>query len=207
MEDISMLSKKLQIKKGQHILILNQPQGYSELLGPLPEDTTRSHEPGSASHSCDLVQVFVRNSAQLEEYSRTALNALKPGGVLWVSYPKKSSGLNSDLTRDDGWKTLTARGYRGVSQVSIDATWSALRFKPEVQIISKKQDVPEIDLKNRIVTVPDDFKAVLEQEGLLDAFNGMSFTHKKEWVLEIVSAKKSETRQRRIKKAVAAIKK
>ena len=49
--------------------------------------------------------------------------------VLWVAYPKKTSALASDLDRDHGWEPMTAAGFDPVSQVAIDDTWSALRWK------------------------------------------------------------------------------
>jgi len=59
-----------------------------------------------------------------------AIAALKYDGLLWISYPKRSSKVETDLTRDRGWEVMTEAGLRPVTQVSIDALWSALRFRP-----------------------------------------------------------------------------
>ncbi len=58
------------------------------------------------------------------------MRALKSGGILWISYPKRSAKLPTDLTRDEGWDVITQAGFRGVRQVSIDEVWSAVRFRP-----------------------------------------------------------------------------
>ena len=50
---------------------------------------------------------------------------------LWVAYPKLTSDIDTDLTRDRGWDTLTALGLRGVAIVSVDDTWAAVRFRPQ----------------------------------------------------------------------------
>jgi hypothetical protein len=67
----------------------------------------------------------------VEQHAPIALQALRPGGVFWVSYPKRSSQVKTDLTRDAGWETLWSAGMRAVSQIAIDETWSALRFRPK----------------------------------------------------------------------------
>ncbi len=47
----------------------------------------------------------------------------------WAAYPKKTSGIDTDITRDHGWEALNAAGLRPVRQIAIDDTWSALRFR------------------------------------------------------------------------------
>jgi len=59
-----------------------------------------------------------------------AFGALAEGGLLWMAYPKKSSGIPSDLTRDEGWAAVTGAGWRTVSLVAIDDAWSAARLRP-----------------------------------------------------------------------------
>ena len=65
------------------------------------------------------------------------MGALKLGGLLWFSYPKKSSKVETDITRDVGWDALGSTGLRPVTQVAIDDTWSALRFRPVVDVKSR----------------------------------------------------------------------
>jgi hypothetical protein len=121
------LSEKLGIKAGHRILILNAPHGYLETLGSLPGEVM--FEPG-ADRAFDFVQAFVHNRAEVDIVSANAIKALKPGGLLWFSYPKKSSGVDTDISRDSGWESVRDVGLRPGSQVSVDDTWSALRFRP-----------------------------------------------------------------------------
>lgn len=116
------LLRKLQYKLGQRMLVINAPPGYLNRLAGLGVDTRPSGK-------FDFVHLFVRDSDQLNRDWPVAFAALKPEGVLWVAYPKLSSGIKSDLTRDTGWSPVFAAGFQGVRQIAIDDTWSALRFK------------------------------------------------------------------------------
>ena len=85
-----------------------------------------------------FVHVFAKDAAELERLAPRGLDALEYDGVFWMSYPKATSALKSDLNRDRGWDVLRARGLRPVSQVSIDETWSALRFRPVKEVKSRR---------------------------------------------------------------------
>jgi hypothetical protein len=120
----SPLIRKLRIQPGQRLLILNPPPGYVESLAPLPEGA--QFVPATAEE-VDFCHLFAANSAQLAELLPTALAACKYDGLLWISYPKKSAKVDSDLSRDALWELPGDPGLRPVTQVSIDQTWSALR--------------------------------------------------------------------------------
>ena len=61
---------------------------------------------------------------------RRSIEAAQTGAIVWCAWPKRTSGLETDLTRDEGWDALTSAGLRGVATVAIDDTWSGLRFRP-----------------------------------------------------------------------------
>ena len=129
------LIKKLRIQPGQRLVILNPPPGYVESLQPLPEGAQLvTATEGAAVDFCHL---FAINSAQLAELLPTALAACKYDGLLWISYPKKSSKVESDLSRDALWELPGETGLRPVTQISIDQTWSALRFRPSDRVGKK----------------------------------------------------------------------
>jgi hypothetical protein len=128
------LVKKLQLKPDLRTLFLNAPEGYVESLGPLPEGVARVDGPPG---TLDFVQLFVRDSAELALFAPVALAAIKRDGVFWISYPKKSSGVVSDLTRDEGWAPITAAGLRPVTQIAVDETWSAVRWRP-IELVKSK---------------------------------------------------------------------
>lgn len=121
------LVKRLVLKPGYRFLLLNAPEGYRAQLGELPPDVKLEEHP---SGLYDLVQVFVKSKAELDALGKTLLEAVKPNGLLWVSYPKKSSKIKTDISRDYGWESLQEAGWGGVAIIAIDDTWSAFRLKP-----------------------------------------------------------------------------
>lgn len=127
----AQLVKKLRMQPAQRVLILNAPSGYVEELGPLPLGVEVTEHLNGVF---DFVQVFAENMAELERLAPVAVDAVKYDGLLWVSYPKKSSGLESDLSRDVVWKEVAKTGLRAVSQVSVNDVWSAIRFRPPEEV-------------------------------------------------------------------------
>lgn len=128
----SPLAKKLLIRPGNHVLLLNPPEGYLNQLGELPEDASIvRHGPA------DIVHLFVNSRDELAEHAASAVEALTPGGVLWVSYPKVASG-RSNLSREVMQSALVSHDWRPVTQVFIDETWSAMRFRPTHEVKSSK---------------------------------------------------------------------
>ena len=125
------ITKKLGMKAGQSMLILNAPDGYIASLGTLPE---KSSVQTAAGGTFDFVQVFVSDMAGIHRYAPTAIQALKLGGLLWITYPKKTSKLKSDISRDVLWEELSDTGMRPVTMIAIDDTWSALRFRPTSEV-------------------------------------------------------------------------
>jgi len=123
----SSLIKKLRIQSGQRMLILNAPPGYAEALGDLPEGA----EVWEVSEGdFDFVHLFVRDSSEFASLGLLAIEAVRYDGLLWISYPKRSSKVETDLSRDVMWEPVADTGLRPVAQVSIDPVWSALRFRP-----------------------------------------------------------------------------
>ena len=124
------LAKKLQIKAGTRVLVLGAPEGHLERLDPLPEGAEVKTRAGGRA-AFDVVHVFVDDRKSLDRRWAAASAAARPGGILWVSYPKQTSGARSDLNRDVLREELASRGWEAVSQVAVDERWSALRFKAQ----------------------------------------------------------------------------
>lgn len=131
----SPLAKKLLIKPGQRVVIINPPPGYLEELGQLPEGAQLVEKPDGAF---DFVQLFVKNAEELARFAPLVIGAVKQDGILWVSYPKQTSRLKTDITRDRGWGPVCKAGLEPVSQVAINEVWSALRFKPS-ELVGKRK--------------------------------------------------------------------
>ena len=125
------LTEKLGMKGQLRALIMNAPKGYSTLLGPLPPDITVNTKP---SGKYDFVHLFVGSREELDRLGPDAMNAVKPMAIFWIAYPKQSGGTGADITRDEGWDVVTAKGFEPVTQVAIDDIWSALRFRPAAEV-------------------------------------------------------------------------
>ncbi len=125
------LIKKLRLQAGDQALILNAPPGYIDSLGEPPAGVQISED---GQGPFDFVHIFVTNSQELERLWPMATAAVKYDSLFWISYPKRSAKVESDLSRDVIWKWTTGTGLRPVTQISIDEVWSALRFRPAEKV-------------------------------------------------------------------------
>jgi hypothetical protein len=126
------LIKKLGIKPGQSICILNAPQGYDKTLGALPSGIVLRKRLG-AEHSLDFIQFFTLQSRQLDGILPQLRRALRYDGSLWISWPKRTaqakseklkSDLNENIIRDLGLQL----GLVDVKVAAVDEIWSGLKF-------------------------------------------------------------------------------
>jgi hypothetical protein len=121
------LAKKLQIKGGFRMIVLNPPPDYLQLLGELPSGAQLVPKIESP---LDFAQLFVKTNQELETQLPPILKALNKDGLFWICYPKGSSKIKTDLNRDTLWASMGKFGMVGVSLISIDSSWSAMRFRP-----------------------------------------------------------------------------
>jgi len=126
------LIKKLRLLPGARVLILNPPPWYLETLQAEHSETVDTLATGDDNY--DFVHLFVKDSNEFNALAPSALKAIKFDGIFWLSYPKKSSGVTTDLSRDVFWELMANNGLRPVTQISIDEIWSALRFRPTEQV-------------------------------------------------------------------------
>ena len=120
------LAQRLAIKEGKTVLVVDPPRGYLGRLGALPKGARLVKSP---SEPIDIIQVFVADQEELEAQLARLKGAMAPGGMLWVSYHKGSSGIPTDINRDTIRAYASAIGLQAVAQVAIDDDWSALRLK------------------------------------------------------------------------------
>lgn len=123
----SALSKKLKLKAGAKGAVVKAPAGYLEELQPLPEGATVASKLGKEH---DWIQVFCATKADLDTLAPKAAAALAPVSILWLCFPKGSSKIQTDLTRDVGWDVLEQLGLKWVTLVSVNDTWSAFGLRP-----------------------------------------------------------------------------
>jgi hypothetical protein len=127
--------RKLGLKPGMQALVLGAPSGYLDALSPLPDGVVVSKTVGG---SYGFVQFFATKKAEIEKSKKKLLESADPGALVWISYPKKTSGVDSDLSREEVWAAMEGTGWRPVSQIAIDGIWSALRFRPSQDVKSRK---------------------------------------------------------------------
>lgn len=199
------LPDKLRIKPGFRLLTLNAPAGFSKTLGKLPSGVSILDK----GKEVDQVHWFVTHKTQLEKELKKVLDLVKPGVNLWVYYPKGSSGLQTDLSRDKGWEALKKKEDQlaSINLISFDETWSVLGFRGKTEADKKKEAKPKevreifnwVNPATKEVKLPDDLAAALKKsKAVMAYFNKLAFSHKKEYIEWIVTAKKEETRLKRV---------
>jgi hypothetical protein len=114
------------VKERYRVLVVNPPAGYAESMGELPKGAVLVVKPQPET---DLIQLFVSSRKELEDSLPKLKKSLKSNGLLWVSYPKGTSGVKADINRDTVNAYAQSIGLQGVAMISIDDTWSALRLK------------------------------------------------------------------------------
>jgi hypothetical protein len=119
------LPKKLGIKAGAAVAFVNADDGFASLLEPMPDDVTIRRQ---LRGPLDLVVLFTTERAELERRWAGVAKALTPAGALWVAWPKKSSGVTTDLTENVVRDTALARGMVDVKVCAIDDIWSGLKM-------------------------------------------------------------------------------
>ena len=120
------LAKKLGLKSGQTYLLHNPPTHYFELFDDFPKDITRLVK--IVNDSSDFIHVFCTTETELAELIDVYKPALKQNGMLWISWPKGSSSITTDLKRDPIRNYLLSMGLVDVKIAAIDEDWSGLKF-------------------------------------------------------------------------------
>ena len=120
----SALAKKLKLKPDLKAAVIHAPENYVDAL-----KHNRALSP-TLRGKFDWIQIFVRTQSELEALVPKAVKALKPESLLWISFPKGASKIQTDLTRDQGWDSLRAVGLKWINLVSVDDTWSAFSLRP-----------------------------------------------------------------------------
>ena len=120
------LGKKLKLKPGARAAVVGGPDGYAERIGAADGGAIGDPLEGPL----DWIQVFVRTAAELSAAMPTVRAALDADGLLWLSYPKGSSKVQTDLTRGRGWDAVKDADLMWLGLVSIDETWSAFSLRP-----------------------------------------------------------------------------
>ena len=119
------LAKKLGISEGALVVTIGQPDTYASLVAPLPRGATIvTRMPVTPA----FVHVFVTRRADLAKHLQRLRAKLEPSGMVWVSWPKKTSGVKTDVTEDVIRAEALPLGFVDVKVCAVDDTWSGLKL-------------------------------------------------------------------------------
>lgn len=200
--------KKLKIPPGADLFVSGAPESlYAAIsgLGPLKTRLT--------GHQNLWVMAFVRTVAEMMVVVERAFPKMAHEGILWVAFPKKSSGMQSDLNRDTAYSALAGFPVQWLSLISLDDTWSAFALRSsnagthqERRSEQPKQEHPFVDSSTRTVLIPDYLQTAFSQFPDARAyFDTLAFTNRKEYVVWLTGAKKDETRKARLEKMISLL--
>jgi hypothetical protein len=127
------LPAKLGIKKDHRVALIQAPAGFAKILGDLPEgvkirQASRDQKRADNADPMDVMVFFTDNRAELVKEFRGLAKRLSPAGGLWIAWPKKASGVPTDLTEDRIREIGLEAGLVDNKVCAVDNTWSGLRF-------------------------------------------------------------------------------
>jgi hypothetical protein len=126
------LLRKLQIKAGARLWMINVPRAIAEALTAGAEVQPVKH-----GEPYDGVLAFCENPTEVSAFTAEVLPELPDDGLLWFAYRKGAAAKASGLSRDVGWEALEAAGYRAIRAIAFDDEWSGLRFRPAEKVASR----------------------------------------------------------------------
>jgi len=119
------LAKKLGFKEGSRVRTTKAPDGYLRLVAPVPGNVTIS---ASIRARIDIWHLFTTSAAELREQLPAIMKVIHPDGMIWVSWPKKSSRVSTDVTEDTIRTVALPLGLVDVKVCAVDDTWSGLKL-------------------------------------------------------------------------------
>jgi hypothetical protein len=119
------LAKKIGVKSGSRMLVVGAPEGYIELLEPLPDSVQFVSR---LSESTDIVHVFSDKKAELKRALAAFRKKLRPTAMVWVSWPKKSAKVPTDITEDTVRDVALPLGFVDIKVCAVTDVWSGLKL-------------------------------------------------------------------------------
>jgi len=205
----NVLLKKLHLKAGHTLLLDQAPEHILSVFGDFPSSVTLVFDEGEAF---DGLLLFAQMADDLYQRLTALQKYFKPETLIWIAYPKKNTGIETDLSMMGPWQKMESLNLRPCASVAINEVWTGIRLKPIDQVKSsgvanesiKNNSYSEfIDIDNKIITIPPILKIALKEHPLEYAFlESLSWTNKKEYVLWILTAKQEKTRADRLSKMI-----
>ena len=117
------LVDKLGIKPGMRLQFVSEPKDFAGVLGGLPDGSRKT-----SKGALDFAMLFAKARSDLEKRFARLRDRLEPNGMLWVAWPKKTSGVETDLTEGIVRTFGLESGLVDVKVCAVDDTWSGLKF-------------------------------------------------------------------------------
>ena len=195
------LTEKLQLKDEKNILIQGLPSSIEKQFVKLA--FAKNLTPLLKTRKIDFALVFAVSQKQLKDILADVVPSLQPDAKLWVAYPKLTSKIASDLSREANWDFVALKGYEGVRMIALDNVWTAVRFKKpdnnKPLNFCSTNPAPGVDYKKRTIEVPHELQRLLNKNKTAASFfDSLAFSHRREYVEWIISAKREETKARRL---------
>jgi hypothetical protein len=205
---MSALAKKLLIKPNTKWLFYDVPAECMQQLQPLPDGLKAIT---TVDTGVDGILFFSTKRARLIEQLTALTSIIKDETVVWVCYPKKSSGMDTDLAMMQ-WDMLPQFGLDAVANAAFNDTWTCVRLRHlglrkssgmALADIKQNEYGEYIDVDNKQIKLPPQIAGALQHSPQAVSFyQGLSYSNKKEYVLWILTAKQEKTREERLVKLV-----
>lgn len=119
------LAKKLGIVEGSVVVAMQAPKNYTELLAPLPANVAFQSK---VSQNTTIIHLFSDDKSRLKTQLEKLRTAIKPDGVVWVSWPKKASKVPTDITEDTIRDCALPLGFVDIKVCAVSEIWSGLKL-------------------------------------------------------------------------------
>jgi hypothetical protein len=201
--------KKLNIKPGTTLFADQAPENVLAILGDIPAAIKMVY---AEDQGFDAILLFATKADALLNRLTDIKKYLKPETIIWTVYPKKSSGIETDLSMMGPWDKLEALNLRPCASAAINASWTGIRLKPldmvKLSGVAKESIKNNalgkfIDVDKKQVTLPPDLDVALRKyPQAYTFFESLSWSNKKEYVVWVLTAKQEKTRNARVIKTV-----
>lgn len=128
------LAKKLGIKEGFKIRLVDQPDYYFDLFTDLPQPLSLMKDKKTKKN---LIHYFTKSAVALSNDIVALRNEIEPNGMIWISWPKKASKITTDITEDTIRELALSNGLVDIKVCAVDETWSGLKLVIPVKDRSK----------------------------------------------------------------------
>ncbi len=201
--------KKLQIKPGFKVSIINAPENAAVIFGDIPTEITFSYD---GQPQQDAYLIFAITKAEMFAALKAIEKFIVDKTIVWIFYPKAKTPLAADLNLMQSWEDLTKLNLAPCGSAAVNEIWTGIRIKTAASQkrsgvgnaeIANNEYGQYIDVVNKIVTLPEDLKiALTAQPEALAYYETLAYSHRKEYVLWVITAKQEKTRTDRIHKMI-----